>query len=189
MPLSLQDGTISSVKARIPWPNPLASTLGFSLKSLHLNFLVSPVGEHGQAEDTDLADSVASMAESFVHEQLTSKDDVNLWQSFRQELTVHADDESNSLPGGLATFSPINPDGLKLDTEPAGVSVFAGLIERLLARFEFDAQDIKITLIHPGNMSLTLSIQDIRYLTNTQNESNSSSLQVATHRRKSNFKR
>lgn len=177
MPLSLQDGTISSVKARIPWPNPLASTLGFSLKSLHLNFLVAPVGEYEQGEEPDLADSVASMAESFVHEQLSSKDDANLWQSFHQELTV---DESNSLPGGLDTFSPINPDALQSDMEPAGVSVFAGLIERLLARFEFDAQDIKITLIHPGNMSLTLSLQDIQYLTNAQNGSNSSSLNSAT---------
>ncbi len=43
--------------------------------------------------------------------------------------------------------------------------MFATLIERLLARFEFDAANTKITLVQPGCTSLTLSIADIRYRT------------------------
>ncbi|KAF8964063.1 hypothetical protein BDZ97DRAFT_2058708 [Flammula alnicola] len=178
LPIMLQDGRISSVKVRIPWPNPLASTLGFSLKSLHLVFHVVPSFDGVRSTDIDLSESVASVAESFIHEELSPREEATLWQSFHQEAALHPDNsESHFLPGGLDMPGTSDYDPHKFDTDPAGVSVFASLIERLLARFEFDAQDIKISLIHPGNMNLTLSLQGIQYYTDTKsNPSPSSSM-------------
>ena len=154
------------MKARIPWPNPLASTLGFSLKSLHLVFRVIPTRNHISQPQVDLADSVASVAESFLHQELTPREEATLWQSFHQESSSTESD--HVIPGGLET-SVGGEEGLpKFDNDPAGVSVFAGLIERLLARFEFDAEDIKITLVHPDNVQFTVSLQEIRYHTDSK---------------------
>lgn len=43
--------------------------------------------------------------------------------------------------------------------------MFASLIERLLARFSFDAADTRITIRHPEHSSFTLNIPNIRYET------------------------
>ncbi|CAA7271644.1 unnamed protein product [Cyclocybe aegerita] len=163
LPLSLQEGTISSVKARIPWPNPLASTLASELP---------------RKPEVDIADSVASVAESFIHEELSPKEEAILWQSIHREDSSPADIHDNrAIPGGLEASSMGGYETHTLDSDPAGVSVFAGLIEHLLARFEFDVQDIKVTLIHPDNMCLTLSLDEIRYHTtsNSTPSANSSS--------------
>ena len=54
-----------------PWPNPLASSLGLSIGSLHLTFhLVSPVSPRPPPPVSNLADSVASVARTFVHQDL-----------------------------------------------------------------------------------------------------------------------
>jgi len=107
------------------------------------------------------------VAESFVHEELSEGEEANLWKSLHEEVTLQSslvDDQV--LPGGLGTNSGQREFATKFETDPVGVSVFAGLIERLLARFEFDAQNIRITLIHPGNMALSLEVEEIKYLTN-----------------------
>ena len=44
-------------------------------------------------------------------------------------------------------------------------SMFATMIEGLLARFEFDAEDTRITLVHPGHASITVTLADLRYRT------------------------
>ncbi|KAF8163360.1 hypothetical protein B0H34DRAFT_764867 [Crassisporium funariophilum] len=167
LPIVLLDGTVSSVKARIPWPNPLASTLGFSLKSIHLVFQVVPSSNHIFEEDIDLAGSVTSMAESFLHEELSPREEASLWQSLHPEMTPFVEVHDDCpIPGGLDDKPTLSGDErLKLDTDPAGISMFATLIERLLARFEFDAEDIKVTLIQPGNLSMTVSLDEIRYHT------------------------
>ena len=147
----------------MPWPNPLVSTLGFSLSSLNLVFHVVPSPPVLNL-DVDLTASVASVAESFIHEELSPREAVAFWQTLHPTTPSPSDIEEQAIPGGLDTIKATD-DRHMLDMDPEGVSVFATLIEGLLARFEFDVQDLTVTLIHPGNMSLTLSLEEIRYQT------------------------
>ena len=173
LPIAFRDGTISSVKARIPWPNPLASTLGFSLTSLNLVFHVVPSPPAFNL-DVDLTASVASVAESFIHEELSPREAVAFWQTLHPTAPSPSDIEEQAIPGGLDPINATDDDCHRVDMDPEGVSIFATLLERLLARFEFDAQDLTVTLIHPGNMSLTLSLEEIRYRTVSKDTNHSS---------------
>ncbi|PCH37996.1 hypothetical protein WOLCODRAFT_87760 [Wolfiporia cocos MD-104 SS10] len=162
LPIVLHDGSIGKVTARMPWPNPLTSTIGLELESLHLTFCLSPTLSHGDmSSSVDLAESVTSIAESFIHEELSSGEEATLRHS------LHLDSgrgDSDNLPGGFDPFIS-DDEGTNLDgeNEPPGVSVFATLIERLLARFAFEAVDTKITIVHPQHASFTLNIPGIRY--------------------------
>ncbi|EEB87158.1 hypothetical protein MPER_15608, partial [Moniliophthora perniciosa FA553] len=165
----LDQGTIASVTARIPWPNPLKATIGFSLTSLHLIFRVRPV-ERVTPSEVNLSDSVASYAESFIHDELNSTEEATLKQSFREEFDERVGTDDDNIPGGINPFLQ-NPEELDTsDTDPEGISIFAVLIERLLARFQCDAKDTKITIIHPGSSRITISIADIRYRTEVRDE-------------------
>jgi autophagy-related protein 2 len=109
---------------------------------------------------------VASLAESFIHEELTLQEKRTIRESFHPDLASSAysyADGGNNVPGSIDPFLSAEDDELNIDAEPAGVSMFASLIERLLARFEFDAIDTKITIVHPGKVSFTISISEIRY--------------------------
>lgn len=164
--ITLHDGTISSVVARIPWPNPLSATLGLTLTSLHLTFHVL-ASTHHQSQPVDPAESMASMAESFVHEELTPREEATLWQSLHSEQLKY--DDEQSVPGSLDPFLTTTEDDVRhTDVEPAGIPIFATLVERLLAKFEFDAEDIMITIVHPGNINVTMSVAQIRYQTNAK---------------------
>ncbi|KAF8910987.1 hypothetical protein CPB84DRAFT_1821154 [Gymnopilus junonius] len=174
LPIALTSGTISSIKARIPWPNPLATSLGFSLKSLHLVFRVVPYTQPVNMPDVDLSESVASVAESFIHQELSPGEEATLWRSLHQDAPQMNDDTDQSVPGGLGDSVTVDGTARMFDQDPAGVSVFANLIERLLARFEFDADDIKITLIHPANVSLSMSVEELRYHTDGNSSPSSS---------------
>ena len=157
----MKDGRVSSVKARIPWPNPLASTLGFSVKSLHLTFNVQRLPELGHFPDVDLSQSVALAAEDFFQTELTRHEEADLLQSFHEEALQESENISDqAVPGGLSSSMTAGLEG-----DPAGISIFASLIENLLARFEFDAEDVTITLLHEHNISLTLSLRSIQYQT------------------------
>ena len=164
------------MKAQIPWPNPLASTLGFSVTSLNLVFHVVPSPPPVFTFDVDLTASVASVAESFIHKELSPREAVTLWQTLHPTTSSPSDIAEQAIPGALDAANTIDADEdrIKVDMDPEGISVFATLIEGLLARFEFDAQDITVTLIHPGNMSLTLSLEEIRYHTVPKDASHSS---------------
>jgi len=176
LPITLYDGYVSSVLARIPWPNLLTSTVGFSLESLHLTFHLHSSSLKQSQGNVNLADSVLSVAESFMHDELTPKE-AQLWDSYHVDGAppVESDDNIN-FPGGIDPdpFLSNPEDILPSDTDPAGVSIFATLIERLLARFEFDAVNTIVTLVHPGNMSITASIADIRYRTEVVADGSSS---------------
>lgn len=165
--MSLQVGSVSSLIARIPWPNPLSSTLGFSIDSLHLTFIVRPPSSLDAKGSLYLADSVASIAESFVHDELSLQEEVALRKSMHPDVSWTQSKDDPSVPGGiLADPFLFNPDESTYpDLDPSGVSIFATLIERLLARFEFDATNTKVTLVHPDNMSITGFISDVRYRT------------------------
>lgn len=160
---------MGKVTARIPWPNPLTSSVGLSLESLHLTFYLEPTltprSDNPLADS--LAESVASIAETFIHEELTPNEEATLRES------IHPDsDHSTSstfddhVPGGLDPF--ISEEEVHLnEADPPGVSIFATLIERLLARFQFDATDTRITIVNPSHASFTLIVPEIRYGTET----------------------
>ena len=166
----LHDGFISSVTARIPWPNPLTSTLGFSVESLHLTFHLRQKSNTSVLTNPVLANSVASVAESFMQEELTPQEEATLLESFHPDLfpSIPSSVEHTNLPGGLDPdpfLSSPEDDTPNTDVDPDGVSIFAALFERLLARFEFHVVNTKITLIQPGNISITVSIPEFRYRT------------------------
>ncbi|KAF5373651.1 hypothetical protein D9758_000606 [Tetrapyrgos nigripes] len=171
LPFELVDGSIGSVTARIPWPNPLSSSLGFSLGSLHITLRLLPVDKSAPDYNVNLSDSVASYAESFIHDEL-NEEEASLKTSLRQELSSSHLDEGN-LPGGLDPFVMHPEDSEASDLDPDGVSLFATLIERLLSKFEFDAADTKITVINPNSSRITITVGEISYRTRSKSTSNS----------------
>ncbi|KAJ7632689.1 hypothetical protein FB45DRAFT_913186 [Roridomyces roridus] len=166
LPIKLYEGTISSVTARVPWPNPLTSTVGLSIDSLQLTFHVLPLSEHARSVP-NLAESVASVADSFIHE-LSPREEASLRESFHPDLasSTHSIDDHN-VPGGLDPFisAPEEEEAFSGDADPPGISIFATLIERLLARFEFNAANTNITLVHPDHTDFTVCIPEIVYCT------------------------
>ncbi|TFK76391.1 hypothetical protein BDN72DRAFT_785226 [Pluteus cervinus] len=178
LPIRLYDGSIASVTARIPLPNPLVASVGLALNALHLTFKVVPTssrdGDELSQSISSLAESVVSVAESFVHDELGSPEDAELLQSLH--YGVPPAPSNDFVPGGLDPFLATSDEPLShADADPAGVSIFATLIERLLAKFEFDAVDTRITLIHPDNTSVTLSLNEVRYRTESKSQELSSS--------------
>lgn len=66
----------------------------------------------------------------------------------------------NYVPGGLDTSSE-DPGG-QSDVDPTGISMFASMIEYLLSQFTFTAEDVNITVIHPGHSSFRFKVSGIR---------------------------
>jgi autophagy-related protein 2 len=73
--------------------------------------------------------------------------------------------ERDVVPGGLNPFDVEVGEEARSGAEPGGISLFATLIERLLSRFEFDARDIRVTIVHPDNVSLHLTLSELKYST------------------------
>jgi len=105
-------------------------------------------------------ESVASAAETFMQEELIEHEDPTLLDSIHSEASRDID---NVIPGGLDPFMSHDEEVEQTNDDSAGVPLFASLLEKLLARFEFKAVNTEITLVHPGNTSLTLSVAEIRY--------------------------
>lgn len=159
LPLVLHDGYISSITARVPWPNPLTSNLGLSLDALHLTFHVVP-NVTTPLRGPDLVESVASAAETFIQEELIEQEDATMLDSVHSEASRNI---GNAIPGGLDPFMSDDDGVSQTKDDSAGIPLFASLLEKLLARFEFKAVNTEITLVHPGNMCLTLAVAEIRY--------------------------
>jgi autophagy-related protein 2 len=134
------------------------------VQSLHLTFHISPNTHVVASEDpSNLAESVASVAESFYHDELNAEEEARLKASFHPDI-LSSEHNENQVPGSLDPFldSPKHADD-PLGDDPSGVSIFASLIERLLARLAFDARDVIITLVHPDHSSITLFVDEIVY--------------------------
>jgi autophagy-related protein 2 len=167
LPLELHNSHVGHITARIPWPNPLTSTLGLSLQSLHLTLDLLDNPHHSQPSQTsNLADSVASVAAEFLHDELSSGEEATLRESFHPDRGSPPD-PADYVPGGIDPFLNAE-ESTPSDTDPDGVGIFASLIERLLARFAFDAADTRITIRHPERSSFTLVIPNIRYETESE---------------------
>ncbi|KAJ6502482.1 hypothetical protein C8R45DRAFT_818480 [Mycena sanguinolenta] len=177
LPVELHEGSISRVTARIPWPNPLTSAVGLSLDSLHLTFHVLPTANNAFSATANLADSVASVADSFIHDELSKTEEATLRESFHPDLASSVED--NIVPGGLDPFiSAPEEEEFRTEADPPGISIFATLIERLLARVEFDAVNTNITLVHPDHTSFSICIPQIVYCTERRPDESNASQQV-----------
>ncbi|KAF9227681.1 hypothetical protein BS17DRAFT_774146 [Gyrodon lividus] len=180
LPVRLYDGFISGVTARVPLPNPLTASVGLHVQSLNLTLHVTPERQISSQlspshNSSNLADSVVSVAETFIHDELTPREEATLRHSLKPSSPPPVD-ESDNLPGGFNPFTHNVRDkeahgDTHGDDDPAGVSVFATLIERLLARFEFSAVDIKVTIVYPGRSSFTIFIPEIVYHTDVDESS------------------
>ena len=165
-PLTLTSGTLASATVRVPWPNPLTSTVGFSTHSLHLTFEVASSILTVPAPNTDLASSVACVAETFLHEEVIPREGASFLDSMHSEFPGALNE--GVVPGGLDPFNADNAEEQMSEMEPGGISLFVALIERLLARFEFDAHDVRITLIHANNVAVNLNLSEIKYNASTK---------------------
>lgn len=168
--MELHSSHIGHITARIPWPNPLTSILGLSLQSLHLTLDLLDNPSAGQPSQTsNIADSVASVAAEFLHDELSPGEEATLRESFHPGQGSPPD-PADYVPGGIDPF--LSAEGsASNDTDPDGVGIFASLIERLLARFAFDATDTRITIRHPERSSFTLIVPSIRYETVSEGSS------------------
>ena len=168
--MTLTSGTLALATVRVPWPNPLTSTVGFSTHSLHLTFEVASSTLTAPAPNTDLASSVVCVAETFLHEEVIPREGASFLDSIHSEFPGALNE--GVVPGGLNPFNVDNAEEHagehSSEMEPGGISLFATLIERLLARFEFDANDVRITLVHANNAVVNLNLSEIKYNANTK---------------------
>jgi autophagy-related protein 2 len=155
LPVRLQRGSIGSITARIPWPNPLTSRLGFSATSIHLVLEVNELGDH--VPTTDLSESLASLSESFVHEELDREEEEDLLRSIHAEAVPGSE---RYIPGGFD--SAPRPGSPERNAQVDEASMFSALIERLVSRFSFDVNDIEIVLVKPRVARFTLQIAVIQ---------------------------
>lgn len=169
IPCSLKSGGIAKISANVPWSNPLSASIGFSLSGLDLTFEVSKKDMvHPSADVHNIASSVASVAETFIHDELDNQEEAFLRDSFHEDYLTpgHFQEDGNRpLPGFTDPFLDAPDSASPAERDPEGISIFARLIERLLARFNFDASNSRITLVNPGHASLTVKIGSIAYST------------------------
>ena len=162
MPIQLHEGAIASVSVRIPWPNPLASSVELSVRSLDLVFhLPSRVAKDVPPPSTNLADSISEAAQLFAHEEITREESTEAYQALRSSGASQTSKNDDYVPGGLDAPKD-DPEALS-DVEPIGISMFASMFEYLLSQFTFSAKDISITVIHPGHSSFRFKVSELHY--------------------------
>ncbi|KIO29524.1 hypothetical protein M407DRAFT_70393 [Tulasnella calospora MUT 4182] len=172
LPLQLHDGSIGKVSAQIPLPNIFTAPFNLVLSSLHLTLELRPLPSN-PPPPTNLAESVASIAETFVHDELNERDARLLRNSVHGLPEVDEDDEDERQPPGS-----INPyldndrddeDGDQAipadQLEMEGVGMFSIVVERLLSRFCFTATDTVIRIVHPDVAEYTLNVPEVAYAT------------------------
>ncbi|KZV69486.1 hypothetical protein PENSPDRAFT_481043 [Peniophora sp. CONT] len=162
VPLELREGSIGTITARVPWPNPMSGNIRLSLSSLHLVLEVTSRPSEQPTSPVDLAESVVSVAETFVHDEMSVREEEVLMNSIHEEMGMSDD---NVVPGGLDPFgSPEDRAHSSHSTgDPDGVSLFAGLLQRLLLRFEMDVEDAQITIVHPGHSEFTFTLAELQF--------------------------
>ncbi|KAI0273740.1 hypothetical protein BC834DRAFT_816242 [Gloeopeniophorella convolvens] len=162
-PIQLHEGCIASIAARIPWPNPLANGVELSVNSLDLTFHLSPQAAEDIAfTPSNLAESISDAAQLFVHEEVTHEESTQVYQAAHLGEASQPDLDHDYVPGGLNAFSTEDQE-VSPDMDPAGISMFASMIEYLISQFTFSARDIRITMVNPGQSSFRFKVSELRY--------------------------
>ena len=138
LPLRLEHGSLGKVIVRVPWPNPLTSIVGLRLSGLRLQLCLMTESKRGSAHGIDLTQSVASVASSFMHEELSPKEEATLKQTFYEDLTASTMlDNSNVPPGSLDSFySEEDSDERELEDDSNGISTSRSILQTLRTRHE-----------------------------------------------------
>lgn len=152
-----------------------------SLDTLTLDFTLSSPSplSRGRAatrpEHHDLAESVTSAADDFLHHELDAYEEKELEGSIRQSLILSQTDPFISdVPGGFPLGSPgeISP-GRPLPANMESTTVLAGMVERILARLEFRVEKIKIRLVIEDEEDVVeLTVGRIRYADESEAQTN-----------------
>lgn len=181
LPFIVSAGEVAKVTARVPFPNLWSDPLSLTVDSLTLDVSIIPQDKakqfhRSESQHRDLASSVTSAADDFVHSELDAFEGAELDRSIRESLVLNqtdpfADDvpggfpgPSNTMPGGGAPIdSPLTP-GVESTT------VLATLVERILARLECKVKNVRIRVHFPDQKYggiLELRIGEVRYCDET----------------------
>ncbi|WVQ70336.1 uncharacterized protein L199_008562 [Kwoniella botswanensis] len=195
VPLLLTSGTLSKVTARVPVSNLWSDPLCLTLDTLTLSFDLSrpsPLSSNKGKQPSssfstaryelhrDLAESVTSAADDFLHQELDAYEEAELDRSIRQSLVLNATDpfSNDEVPGSFPFGGPTSPglDGQPLPATVESTTVLAGLVERILARLEFKIKNVKIQIrfddeYHGG--ILEVLVAEIKYADESQTQAES----------------
>lgn len=163
--------------ARVPFPNLWSDPLTLTVESLTLDVSILPQDKakqyhRSESQHRDLASSVTSAADDFVHSELDAFEGAELDRSIRESLVLNQNDPfaedvpggfpspTNTMPGGGASIdSPLTP-GVESTT------VLATLVERILARLECKVKNIRVRVHFPDQRyggALELRIGEVSY--------------------------
>lgn len=179
------------VTAKVPFPNLWSAPLSIALDDLILDFdLVSPSSTSSVAQATrdsrqplpsspsvDLAESVTSAADDFLHDELDAYEGAELDRSIRQSLILSQTDpfSDNEVPGGFpfstdtGSGDPISPLSPTVESKTA----LAGLVERILARLQVKVRNVRmrIRFVEPTRGgTCEMRINEIQYADESDNE-------------------
>ncbi|KAH7103957.1 hypothetical protein BKA62DRAFT_695150 [Auriculariales sp. MPI-PUGE-AT-0066] len=173
-PVRLVSGSLGTVTARVPWPNILSATFALSLGGIRLKFTSAPPQRHPD-HARNVTESVVLVAEEFVHDELTQEENNELRRSviLDHPKDVSEDDHLFHPPGSLDPFrKDLELDDVQdVDATIEGVSVLASVVERILARFTFNATDIQVSLVQPNLAELILSLDTVSFGANAAQDS------------------
>jgi len=168
-------GSLAKLNARLPFPNLWSAPLQITLDTLHLDLaLVPPRNPSSRSKKArrpplspgiDLASSVTTAADEFLHEELDAYEEAELDRSIRQSLVLSQNDPFSEEVPGAFPFST-STDGEPLSANMESTTVLAGLIERVLARLEFKVNNVRIRVSHEDPRyggTFELRISEIRY--------------------------
>ena len=184
IPLQVTSGSLAKVVAQLPFPNLWSAPLQITLDRLYLDLTLtssdSPSGSKGKSRAAssrpalspgiDLASSVTSAAEEFLHDQLDAYEEAELDRSIRQSLILSQTDPFNNSedvpPGGFPFPSGTSTTDGPLPPTLESTTILAGLLERVLARLEFKVSNIRVRINHndPKHGGIfELQVGEVRY--------------------------
>ena len=203
--MRVRDGVLGSVAVNFPFQSILTAPLSLSVDHLELSLVLhNPQSSNANEETTkdagedavdQLAQSVVSVAQEFINEELDGaslRDSVTLETGLRLPPPQDDDDMSTHVPGSLDPFgedpldmhvrNTIRREASGID-DVEGVSMLAGMVERVLARLSFKASNITIRLIHEHKAELTLKVGKITYGTEERSAGKDAALQPTGEKR------
>lgn len=171
LPFTVTSGEVAKVFARVPFPNLWSDPLSLTVESLTLEVTVSPSPSHGKStlanlphlgrselkhshHPIDLASSVTSAADDFVHDELDAFEGAELDRSIRESLILsHTDPFSReALPGGFPSAGggssrrQSEPELNPLPDQVESTTVLTGLVERILSRLQINVKQVRVRL-------------------------------------------
>lgn len=167
LPLRMTTGSLGKVTAKVPFPNLWSDPLSLSLQTLHLDLNLSPtttspstLPQDPLSPSLDLAHSVTSAADDFLHTELDAYEESALASSIQQSIIFTQSNpfiKDDELPGAF----PFPAAGIGGGGETT--TVLAGLVERVLARLECVVRDVRVRIRIEGEGVVEVRVGEIGY--------------------------